>query len=41
LLSKGECQCRLAARGRTGNDDERRSRRRHGYRDADSIGTAG
>jgi hypothetical protein len=41
LLSKSECESRLAAGCRSRNDDERRFRfRRHGNRDADSSGTA-
>src|SRR6185437_13920913 len=38
LLSKGKRQRRLAARGRSGNDDERRTKV-HGNRNADSSRT--
>jgi hypothetical protein len=40
LLSKGKGKRRLAGCGRPGDEDQRRICRRHGYRDADSSGTA-
>jgi hypothetical protein len=40
LLSKGERESRLAARGRPGNDDDRRTKLGHGNSDADSSGKA-
>ena len=40
LLSKGKGQRRLAARGRPGDEGQRRTRLGHGDRDADSSGKA-
>ena len=40
LLSERKGDCRLAACGRSGDEDERRTRLKHGDRNADSAGTA-
>jgi hypothetical protein len=40
LLAKRDGECRLAACGRSGDEDQWRTRLKHGDCDADSAGTA-